>query len=334
MGKILNRFLSLPTSLWPPPAKSSAPCACSESWVHSRENFTKQKRNALSSFATVMPMRKRGSLGRKTVQSKAVEHTGAAEAHDEKSAGLQADQVHHSLARVAETPEQYHVRLQSQQFRQNASRAAETPEQRQSRLQEDQVRHRVARAAETPIQHVVYPNIQQNFKDQDWLSHRAILASRNDMVEKLKVTIQKQLPRQEYAYKSIDCILNDDEAVQYQFLNSNQTPDLQAHNLILKDVLTGCAKGEDVFIPRIPIIPSDNTIQFKRMQFPLKLCLEMTINKSQSQSLRIAGIDLQTPCFSHGQLYVACSRVGKEESLFVHTPNGTARNVIYHIALR
>ncbi|GFS57206.1 ATP-dependent DNA helicase [Trichonephila inaurata madagascariensis] len=143
----------------------------------------------------------------------------------------------------------------------------------------------------------VYPNIQQNFKDQDWLSHRAILASRNDAVEKFNVTIQKQLPGQEYAYKSIDCILNDDKAVQYpiEFLNSIQTPDLQAHNLILKvsalimlirnidcsprlcngtrligkklmqhviqaTVLTGRAKGEDVFISRIPIIPSDNTI--------------------------------------------------------------------------
>ncbi|GFR02470.1 uncharacterized protein TNCT_385791 [Trichonephila clavata] len=82
----------------------------------------------------------------------------------------------------------------------------------------------------------VYPNIQQNFKDQVWLSHRAILASRNDVVEKLSVTIQKQLPGQDYAYKSIDCILNDNEAVQYpiEFLNSIQTPDLQAHNLILK----------------------------------------------------------------------------------------------------
>ncbi|GFV68058.1 ATP-dependent DNA helicase [Trichonephila clavipes] len=77
----------------------------------------------------------------------------------------------------------------------------------------------------------VFPNIQQNFKDQDKLPHRAILASRNDVVEKLNVTIQKQLPGQEYAYKSIDCTLNDDEAVQYpiEFLNSIQSPDLQAH---------------------------------------------------------------------------------------------------------
>ncbi|GFQ77292.1 hypothetical protein TNCT_52571 [Trichonephila clavata] len=153
-GRFLNCFRFIPTSLWPPPAKSSAPCACSEPWVHFRENFTKQKRNALSSFTTVMPMRKRGSLGRKAVKSKAVEHTLPAEAPDEKRARLQADQVLYSLARATETPEQYQVRLQSQQVRQNASRAAETPEQRLSRLQENQVHHRVARATETPIQHV------------------------------------------------------------------------------------------------------------------------------------------------------------------------------------
>ncbi|GFV79523.1 ATP-dependent DNA helicase [Trichonephila clavipes] len=59
---------------------------------------------------------------------------------------------------------------------------------------------------------------------------------RNDVVEKLNVPIQKQLLGQEYAYKSIDCILNDDEAVQHpiEFLNSIQTLDLQVHNLILK----------------------------------------------------------------------------------------------------
>ncbi|GFY57563.1 hypothetical protein TNIN_173681 [Trichonephila inaurata madagascariensis] len=47
---------------------------------------------------------------------------------------------------------------------------------------------------------------------------------------------RSSFPVQEYAYKSIDCILNDDEAVQYpiEFLNFIQTPDLQAHNLILK----------------------------------------------------------------------------------------------------
>ncbi|GFX18615.1 hypothetical protein TNCV_3310761 [Trichonephila clavipes] len=98
-GRFLNRFRPIPTSLWPPSAKSSAPCACSEPWVHFRENFTKQKWNALSSFATVVPMRKRGSLGRKAAKSKAVEHISAAVVPDEKRARLQADQVRHTVLR-------------------------------------------------------------------------------------------------------------------------------------------------------------------------------------------------------------------------------------------
>jgi ATP-dependent exoDNAse (exonuclease V) alpha subunit len=34
----------------------------------------------------------------------------------------------------------------------------------------------------------------------------------------------------------------------------------------------------------------------------------MTINKSQGQSIVNVGIDVRTPVFSHGQLYVALSR--------------------------
>jgi len=84
--------------------------------------------------------------------------------------------------------------------------------------------------------------------------------------------------------------------------------DLQK-NLIEAQIMTGLAKGESVFIPRIPMIPSDYPFQFKRMQFPVKVCFAMTINKSQGQTLKIAGIDVREDCFSHGQFYVACSRV-------------------------
>jgi PIF1 helicase. len=47
----------------------------------------------------------------------------------------------------------------------------------------------------------------------------------------------------------------------------------------------------------------------------------MTINKSQGQSLSVCGVNLETPCFSHGQLYATCSRVGKPSVLFVLAPN-------------
>ncbi len=35
----------------------------------------------------------------------------------------------------------------------------------------------------------------------------------------------------------------------------------------------------------------------------------MTINRAQGQTLRRCGVMLSTPCFAHGQLYVALSRV-------------------------
>ena len=47
----------------------------------------------------------------------------------------------------------------------------------------------------------------------------------------------------------------------------------------------------------------------------------MTINKSQGQTLRRVGVYLPKPVFSHGQLYVALSRVGEEDAVRLLVPN-------------
>lgn len=104
-------------------------------------------------------------------------------------------------------------------------------------------------------------------------------------------------------------------------------------NVIEATTLTGPFKSEDVLIPRIPMIPTDMPFQFKRLQFPIGLAFAITINKAQGQSLELCGLDLDVDCFSHGQLYVACSRVGKPDNLYICTDNGTTQNVAYPQAL-
>lgn len=104
-------------------------------------------------------------------------------------------------------------------------------------------------------------------------------------------------------------------------------------NIIKATILTGTAKGESVLIPRIPIIPNNLPFQFKRLQFPIKLAFTMTINKSQGQTLKVAGIHLATPCFSHGQLYVGCSRVSSAQNLHVLAENNKSYNVVYRSVL-
>ena len=72
-------------------------------------------------------------------------------------------------------------------------------------------------------------------------------------------------------------------------------------NILEATILSGKFQGE--VVPRIPMIPSDSSIPFKRLQFPIRLAFAMTINKSQGQTMTICGLDLENPCFSHGQLY-------------------------------
>ena len=87
-------------------------------------------------------------------------------------------------------------------------------------------------------------------------------------------------------------------------------------------------------LPRIKLNTCEEDLPFilQRTQFPVRLCYAMTVNKSQGQSLDHVGVDLRTSAFTHGQLYVALSRVTSLNGLTLlpseNTPTHTD-NIVY-----
>lgn len=88
------------------------------------------------------------------------------------------------------------------------------------------------------------------------------------------------------------------------------------HRLLMVHIIADGAMGEqvlaeDVLIPRINFtytIPGTG-MTLQRRQFPLGLAYATTFNSCQGLTLDRVGVELTKPVFSHGQLYVALSRI-------------------------
>eukprot|EP00961_Rhodomonas_salina_P091505 1232354-Rhodomonas_salina.1 len=81
-------------------------------------------------------------------------------------------------------------------------------------------------------------------------------------------------------------------------------------------------------------IPFGQEGVFDRLQFPVQLAYAMTVHKCQGQTMAFVGIDCTVLFFTHGQTYVAASRVTKSDDIaFFHSRvhcTAFCLNVVYH----
>jgi hypothetical protein len=216
----------------------------------------------------------------------------------------------------------------------------------------------------------LYLGIAEGAKPDQYFLDRTILSPTNNYVDDLNQAILDRFPGEECIVRSIDKVVGIENIYPIEFLNAQKASGLPLANLALKigcplmllrnidvsnglcngtrmiltdikprvlqcRILGGKHAGQAIFIPRITIEPSDDSlgIPMSRHQFPVRVAFAMTINKSQGQSVINVGLDLRDPIFSHGQLYVALSRCTSGDRikvLFPHHSNDTSTsNIVY-----
>lgn len=218
----------------------------------------------------------------------------------------------------------------------------------------------------------VFTDLAERHDDRQWMASRAVLAPRNTRVDEVNAAVTERFPGEAVQLLSADSLVGNPEQldIPYEYLNTLSASGFPPHCLVVKpgmpmmllrnlsaaeglcngtrliagrvlsprllEATIACGKnaGKHVLIPRLPLEPKDDAFPFRwvRRQFPVRPAFAMTVHKAQGQTLGRVAVLLDEPVFSHGQLYVAASRVGRSGDLRFVLPvgsQGVTRNVIF-----
>ena len=160
--------------------------------------------------------------------------------------------------------------------------------------------------------------------DSEWLASRSIIRPTNAEVDTINDVIMRFFPGEENIYQSSDSVAENEHQYHTEFINSlcpSCMPHLKLtfkkknsivmllrnldatkghcngtryiiqhlHQLVIDAVVAcGPLAGKRIFIPRIPLITSENVFPFhmKLKQFPLRSAFAMTLNKHRDKHCR------------------------------------------------